>query len=505
MTAPQAAAPGTLYEQIAGPYLQAMQQGTLRTGDRFPSVRQLMRTHRVSLSTALQVCRHLEDAGWLEARPRSGYFVQRPRRLRLPPADATPAPIDPAAYVGIQSHISHVLARGQQQPTAVNLALAVATPAQYPSDEIARAMQRLLRQRPQMLVQMARRHGHPVLRQALAARALRRGITAAPEEIIVTHGCTEATNLALRAVTRPGDTVAVESPTFYGLLQIIEALGLRAIEIPTHPQTGLSLDALAFALEHGHGIKALVVMPTLHNPLGCTMSDAHKQQLVRLCEQHELPIIEDDIYGELCDDEPAPRALKSYDRSGIVLHCNSLNKVLAPGLRVGWLLAGRWQQRVEMLKYAQSRFPEDLPQLALAEVVASPAYDRHLRRLRAALKTERERMADAIAAHFPAGTRLTVADAGMLLWLQLPTGVSGDRLFDDALAAGIKLSPGSMFSTGPRYAGCVRLSCGQGAALDTEAAMRTLGALVQQQLAAQSRAARGRPGGPDAYAPPGYG
>lgn len=467
----------TLYRRIATQYLAAIRAGTLRAGDRFPSVRQLMRTHEVSLATALQACRQLEDEGWLEARARSGYFVRHPRRTALPPAaEARTRPIDPAAYVGISAHVSQILARGQRQPAAVNFALAVAPPSLYPGDALARVMQRKLRLAPDLLTTMTRRHGHPLLRAALARRALERGITAAPEEIVITQGCTEAVNLALRAVTQPGDTVALESPTFYGLLQIVEALGLRAIELPTSPRDGLSVEALQFALESDASIRAVVVMPSLHNPLGCTMPDERKAALVSLCGARGVALIEDDIYGEMTD--APPRALKHWDTQGHVIHCSSLNKILAPGLRLGWMLAGRWQARVEMLKYTQSRFPEELAQATVAEFLASPAYERHVRRLRDALRAHRDAYADRVATHFPAGTRVTLPDGGMLLWLQLPEGASGDALFAAALERGIKIAPGSMFSSSRRFEGYVRLGCGRAPDAEVTAAIATLGSLV---------------------------
>ncbi len=467
----------TLYRRIAAQYFEAIRAGSLRAGDRFPSVRQLMRTHDVSLSTALQACRQLEDEGWLEARARSGYFVRHPQRASLPPAtEQRGQAIDPAAYVGISAHVSQILAQGQRQPAAVNLALAVAPPALYPGVALARVMQRKLRLAPDLLTTMTRRHGHPLLRAALARRALERGLAAAPQEIVVTQGCTEAVNLALRAVAQPGDTVALESPTFYGLLQIVEALGLRAIELPTSPRDGLSLEALQFALDSDPTIRAVVSMPSLHNPLGCTMSDERKAALVSLCGARGVALIEDDIYGEMSDAPPRP--LKHWDTQGHVIHCGSLNKILAPGLRLGWMLAGRWQARVEMLKYTQSRFPEELPQAAAAEFLSSPAYGRHVRRLRDALRRHRDAYADLVATHFPAGTRLTLPDGGLLLWLQLPEGASGDALFSAALERGIKIAPGSMFSSGRRFDHCVRLGCGRSPDAEVAAAIATLGRLL---------------------------
>ncbi len=472
-----------LYRRLADHYLEAIRTGALATGERFPSVRGLMRTHDVSLSTALQVCRDLEQRGWLHARPRSGYYVQRPRRSALPPAQepGIGPPPDSAAYVGIHAHVSEVLSRGQRVPVRTNLALAVGAPELYPAQPLQRLMQQTLRRQPAILTTMARRHGHPTLKAALARHALSRGISAAPEDVLVTHGCVEALNLALRAVAQPGDTVAVESPTFYGMLQVLESLGLQALEIPTSPSTGLSIEALQFALENRRGaspIRAVMCMPTLHNPLGCTMPDAHKERLVRLCEQHDLALIEDDIYGDLGPADPVARAAKAWDRSGHVIYCSSLNKALAPGLRLGWMLGGRWQARLEMLKYTQSRYGEELPQVAVGEFVASPAFERHLHRLRAALNQQREQMAEAVADAFPAGTRLSMPDGGMLLWVELPPPVTAIEVFDAALAQGIKVAPGSMFSNGRRFDHFLRLSCGWPHSPAIEEAVRTVGVIV---------------------------
>lgn len=472
----------TLYRQLADHYQGAIEAGSLAAGDRMPSVRALMRTHGVSLTTALQACRHLEGEGWLEARPRSGYFVRRrrPARALAPAAEVVETrPLDPAAYVGIHAKVSAIVARGQTTPATVNLALAVGAPQLYPVEALQRAAIRHLRQHPQTLTTMARFQGIPALKGALAKHALTQGMQVAPDEVVVTHGCIEALNLALRAVSKPGDTIAVESPTYYGLLQVLEGLGLRALEIPTSPHTGISLDALGFALAHDASIRAVVAMPNMHNPLGSTMPDDAKRRLVALCREHDIALIEDDIYGEMSDAPTPPKAAKAWDDSGHVIYCNSLNKSLAPGLRLGWMLGGRWQARIEMLKYAQTRYSEELPQQVAAGFVGSGAFERHLWRLRVALKHQRERMAEAVAEHFPAGTRLTVPSGGMLLWIELPEGRSSEALFEAALAEGIKIAPGSMFSNSRRYDHFVRLSAGWPFDATHERAVQRLGELAK--------------------------
>lgn len=469
-----------LYARIARHYRGAIQSGALAPGAAMPSVRALTRLHQVSLSTALQACRSLEDEGLLEARPRSGYFVLTPRRALIPPV-GEPDPkraLDPAQYVGVHDRVSQFVAMSERHPVRVDFAATYAAPEAYPGAELQRAAIRALRRDPGLLVRPVAPNGEAGLRAAIARRALDAGMQLAPDQIVVTHGCIEALNIALRAVTQPGDTVAVESPTYYGLLQVLESLGLRALEIPTSPSSGLSIDALEFALRTHSGIKALVVVPNLQNPLSCTMPDDAKARLVALCEQHAVPLIEDDTYSAFAADDVPLKALKSWDQTGNVIHCASLRKTLAPGMRLGWMTGGRWQARVEMLKYAQSRANEALSQIAMAEFIASSAHDRHLARLRRLLKRQREQMADAIATHFPAGTRLSVPSGSMLLWVELPERRSSQRVFEAALARGIRIAPGSLFSNSTRFDDFMRISCGTPFTHATDQGLKELATII---------------------------
>ncbi len=484
-----------LYRQLAAHYLDAIRAGSLKQGDKLPSLRHLMRQHGISLSTALQLCRSMESEGWVEARERSGYFVRRPRRLAMAPMDepsADRAP-DPAQYVGIHAKVSDFVARRRQVPEKLDLSIARGAPELYPAEALRNAMTRLLRQRPGMLAVAAPLKGHRPFREVLAQRSLRVGMAISPDDILVTNGCIEALNLALRAVAQPGDTVAVESPTFYGLLQVLESLGLQALEIPTSPQTGLSIEALDLAIRTYDNIKAVVVVPHLQNPLGSVMPDAHKARLAQLCEQHAIPLIEDDTYSELIDAPVPPRALKSFDGSGNVIHCASLHKILAPGLRLGWIAAGRWQARVEMLKFAQTRNNEALAQAAAGEFMATGGYDRHLRHLRQCLKTQREQTADTIAACFPPGTRINLPPGGLQLWVELPERLSSTRLFDAALAERIVVAPGTLFSNSSRFDHYLRINCGWPYGEAVDAALRRLGAIATELGSNAARAPASAP------------
>ncbi|WP_200917053.1 PLP-dependent aminotransferase family protein [Jeongeupia sp. HS-3] len=470
-----------LYRQLAAHYQHVIDTGTLSPGSRMPSLRALMDRHDVSLSTALQSCRHLERYGYLEARPRSGYFVRQPHKPACEPvAEPIARLAEPAQYVGIHERVSAVIAQGRLHPVKFNLAVAVAAPELYPVEALKQAAIRALRHDPTVLTSAAVPNGSAAFRAVLAQRALSARIAVSRDEIIVTHGCIEALNLALRAVAQPGDVIAVESPSYYGLLQILESLGMKALEIPASAQTGISIEALELAAQTYRNIKAVVVVPNFQNPLGAVMPDASKARLVEWCEAQAIPLIEDDTYSLLSNDDTPLSACKAWDKTGNVLYCASLHKTLAPGMRLGWLIAGKWQARVEMLKHAQSRANEVLPQLAAADFMGSSAYDRHLRRLRLALRDQREQMAEAVATYFPAGTRLTVPQGGLCLWIEMPGRASSGRLFEQAMLAGIGIAPGVMFSNSDRFDAFFRISCGQRYTRELNTAMRTLGRLAAE-------------------------
>ncbi|MET4576939.1 PLP-dependent aminotransferase family protein [Ottowia thiooxydans] len=484
MTASAPTGPLPKYHQLADHCRGAIQAGSLLPGQRMPSLRALMAQHMVSLTTAMQACRLLESEGWLEARPRSGYFVRQPSVGLLAPVNDPPmqrAP-DAAQYVGIHAKVSQFLSLGRLQRFKTNLSVARCAPELYPAEALQQAALRSLRHHPDQLVRAAPPQGCLEFREVLAQRALGAGMRLSAGDIQVTNGCTEALNLALRAVANTGDTIAVESPAFYGLLQTLESLGLKALEIPTSPRTGISVDAVELALRTTPGIKAVVVVPYLQNPTGSIMPNAHKQALLRLCQQQDVALIEDDTYSALVDDavlrEEPLRAIKSWDDSGHVLYCASLHKHLAPGLRLGWISGGRWKARVEMLKFAASRGNERLAQMAAASFIGSAAYDRHLRRLRTTLVTQRAQTAQAVSRYFPEGTRLTVPRGGLSLWVELPQGLSATTLFHAALAEKLVIAPGTIFTNSSRFDSNLRVNCGWPFTPEIDHAFARLGQLV---------------------------
>jgi DNA-binding transcriptional MocR family regulator len=445
-----------LYRDLAEQIAAALRAGSLHVGDRVPSVRRLSKQHSVSISTAVQALRYLENQRLIEARPKSGFFVARqPQELAEPEESRPPRS---ARYV-VTPSLQREYIEAFSMPNAVPLGAVMPPSGMFPGQRLAKLVASAARRNPTLTVTYpVYSPGTEELRRVIARRALDKGVRIAAGDVIVTAGALEAIMLALRAVARPGDAIALESPTHFMLLQAIEGLGMKALEIPTHPRTGMSIDALDLATQKHGAVRAVLLVPTFSNPLGATIPDDQRRRLVDLCAGREIPIIENDVYGEVSFEETRPRPLKSWDRTGNVLLCSSFSKTLAPGLRIGWIVPGRYQQPVEMLRLAGFTFTPHIPQLALAQFITNGGYDLHLRRLRSSLRDQARRLRETVASSFPAGSRLTQPRGGYVLWVELPARIDAVELFRRARAENITLSPGPLFTSTDRFRNCIRLS-----------------------------------------------
>ena len=469
-----------LYRQIADQLAELIRNGTLARDEKLPSVRQLARQHGVAQTTVVQAFHWLEDARLVVARPRSGFFVA-PRPAALPEPTAS-RPRQRPREVAADWLRQRILGRHHQPSDLVSFSIGTPGPDLLNPERVRRAVARAVQRHRHLLCTYPGFTGQEETRRALARYAVGLGCTLDPERIIVTGGCMDSVALCLRAATQPGDVVALESPTHFSFLDVLQSLHLRALEIPTHPRHGLSLHALQLALDT-QPVKALMVVPTLSNPLGACMPLPERRRLAQMAARHGLAVIEDAIYNDLAESDEMRRTIKSCDTTGHVMLCDSFSKTLAPGLRLGWVEAGRWTQAVQAIKDSQSGGQPAVLELALADLITQTGHAAAMRQLRAQMAARLEEARHAIATHFPPGTRVSNPPGGLLLWLELPRGLDAVRLHEACLSERILVAPGTGFSTSGRFRNCLRIGLGGDWTPQHLPALRRVGEIAVGMLA----------------------
>lgn len=471
------------YEALAEEIAQSIRTGVMKLGDRLPSVRQASTSRGVSPSTVFEAYYLLEARGLIRARERSGYYVTAGAKSLPPEPDISSQPSGDSTNVDVSQLVFDVL-ESLKTRDVIPFGSAFPSPLLFPLQRLARSMASSVQEMDPWSTVDDLTPGNAALRRQIALRYLADGLHIHTDEIVITNGALEALNLCLQAVTRPGDCVLIESPTFYAALQALERIGLKAIEVPTHPREGVDLEAMALALER-HKPKACWLMTNFQNPLGSLMSDEKKQALVELLTSHDVPLIEDDVYGELYFGSKRPISAKAFDTKGLVMHCASFSKCLAPGYRIGWAVPGRFTQRVARLKVTTTLSASAPAQAALADYLAKGGYDKHLRQLRHALSVQQSAMVQAVVRHFPKGTKATRPSGGYFLWIELPGKINTLEVHRQAFSLGISIAPGPMFSAHRGFANCLRLNYGHPWDERTEAALTTLGRLIAANMEAK--------------------
>ena len=466
-----------LYERLADELAGLIESRALRPGDRLPSVRAYGRQKRVSLATVLRTYQVLEDRGYVEVRPQSGHYVRGAPALPPSPSVRRVAPVREEVKVAdlVWELLAHVNDRG-----LAPFGVATAAPEHYPARRLGRLVARAARDADWPGVAYGHPAGHEALLHQLVRRALAAGVAIAPDELVVTNGCTEAIQLALRALARPGDAVLVESPGYYGFLELAESLGLVVVEVETDPVTGVCLDALEAAIRRTRP-RVFLTSPNFQNPLGFEVPPERKREQVALLARHGVAVVEDDLYADLHFGDVRPLPLKAFDTTGDVILCSSFSKTIAPGFRVGFLAAGRHAQQVRKLKIASSIHTNTVAQLAIAEFLGAGGAEHHLRRLRRTFRAQVADYSHAVARFFPPGTRVSRPRGGHLLWVELAEGSDTHALSRRALAHRIGIVPGRLFSVRGRYAHCFRLNCGWALRGPLESALATLGRLAGEE------------------------
>ena len=466
-----------LYNQVAERLEAMVENGVWKTGDKLPSVRALSSEQGVSMSTAFKAYAEMENKGLIEARPKSGYYV-RFRPQRSAPAPRTPRFAAPPDGLSLDEMIATVYAN-LTEAGVVQLSLAAPGYDLLPAAKLNKCLLEALRSSPTSCLHYENIPGNAELRQQLARLAFNWGGNCTADDVIVTQGCMEALAFCLQSITQPGDVVAVERPTYFGIFGLLKNLGLRALEVPTDPVTGPDLDFMRQAVQKEQ-IAAALFVPTFNNPLGSLMPDKHKQELVALLAEREIPLVEDDIYGEMYFGKTRPRTCKSYDTEGLVLYCSSMSKSLAPGYRVGWCQPGRFRRQVLQTKLTHCITSATPTQAAIARFCANGRFDLHLRQLRKALHTQCLRYWQAVEEFFPTETRVSQPQGGYVLWLELPQSVDSFQLFHRAREHQISIAPGRIFSTGSCYKHHLRLGFGNPYTPEIERSLKVLGGLVKE-------------------------
>ncbi|MBX2880159.1 MAG: PLP-dependent aminotransferase family protein [Granulosicoccus sp.] len=466
------------YEEVIRYVRELISSGTLTPGNKAPSLRRLSKARNVSVSTVLQAYRILESQGELEARPQSGFYIREP----LPPT-APPTPMRSGSKERLIKSGKKVSTMFSQaiDDSLVPLGCAIPSPQLLVGSQLDKFLIRAARTEGMHANTYSPPQGFEELREVIARRSMLWGHLCSPDDILITGGCTEALHLALRVSTKPGDTVAVESPNYFGFLPILREQGLKVVEIPTDAVDGLSLPVLEKVLKSEQA-RVCLFSSAFNNPLGCLTSEAKKSDVLKLLNRYRATLIEDDIYGDIYFGHERPRPYSAMEEARDVIYCSSFSKTVAPGYRIGWVSSERHIDRLLEARYGSSLCSPVLPQLAVARFLNGGAYDNHLRRLRTELKDNIRLVSRAVTDTFPQHTRISRPEGGFVLWVELPKAIRTRELFNKAIEAGICFAPGDLFTTTEHYRSCLRLSCGYSCDSTLERAIWQLGAMAAQMI-----------------------
>ncbi|MFK7925900.1 MAG: PLP-dependent aminotransferase family protein [Bacteroidia bacterium] len=469
-----------LYQNLAQELEQSILNGVILVGEKLPSVRLLSREKALSASTVFQAYYHLEAKGLVEARDRSGYYVAYRSAQRKPLKNNTNIAPPDIRQLDTRTMIKQ-LEGVRSQADIQKLSMAVPDPTYLPAARLSKCMQDALRQYRDESLQYAPPAGILALRRLISAQLLSWWPSGRPEDVLITQGAMEGLSLCLRALCKRGEVIAMDELSYFGVHQLVEQLGLQVVPIPQGGDEGLDLDYLDQVLKQ-FPIKACLFVPTFHNPTGSSLSETKKQALVELLCQRRIPLIEDDVYGELYFGKKRPLPCKHYDKEGWVLYCSSFSKTLAPGYRVGYCMGGRFHEELLWEKRIHSHSSSTLPQLCLARFLEIGRYRAHLNKLRANLHTNMLKYGQLFLDAFPEQVRFLSPQGGMVYWIQMPEKLDARILFGQAQAEGIVISPGPIFASRPGFEHCFRLSFSSPIDPTIEIAIDKLGRMIANLL-----------------------
>lgn len=465
-----------LYQKIAGTIAWQIKTGIWKIGEKLPSLRTVSNENGVSLNTAIQAYYELEKDGLIISRPKSGYIVNyKPLRLSVP---TTTQPSIISVGKEDEDLITEVY-RSIEDMSITRFSLGVPEDVLLPITKLNKELVRAMRSLPGNGTRYEDPQGNVRLRKNIARFAYSWNANLAAEDIITTAGATNSISLALSAITQRGDTIAVESPVYFGILQLANNLGLRVLELPTNPVTGIDPDALKKVLPQ---INVCLLVSNFSNPMGSCMPDEHKKAIVDMLSEHDIPLIEDDLYGDVFFGNSRPKPCKAFDEKGLVLWCGSVSKTLAPGYRVGWIAPGRFKETIIRQKHIHLISTPTLNQKAIANFMENDRYENHLRKLRHELHTNSLHFIQSIINHFPEEVKIITPQGGFMLWVELDKGIDTTELYHEAMRDKISIAPGRMFTLQNQYKNCMRLSYGQKWTPQIEERLMLLGNIIKDSF-----------------------
>ena len=443
-----------VYVSFANKMAAMIDSGIYKAEDKLPSIRSLHKENGLSIGTVLQAFNYLMDKGLIVSREKSGYFVNHDFGKKLPLPKVAPVSLSERSV-----HIDQLLQKLRFDGSGrnfVSFANALPDHRLLPFNGIKRAIQQTSRDVSGNYLKLESRNGNEALREEIAKRSFFwKGSTHA-DELVITNGTTEAILCCLQAVTKPGDTVLVQDPCFYGIMQVLECLDLRIATIPSHPENGVSVADIKEACKK-LAIKACVLVSNFNNPDGASISTEGKKQIAAFANTHQVPVIEDDLYGELFFNGRRPDTIKAYDTDGWVMYCNSFTKTLVPGFRIGWCAAGRFTYDVARIKSMHNGSTSNFGQRVVLQLLSSGSYERHLQKFRLELHKNLIRTTTLIEQHFPKGTKLSRPNGGLVIWVELPEHINAAELQETAFRRDVSYAPGEIFSSKGDYQHYIRI------------------------------------------------
>ncbi|MDR2235861.1 MAG: PLP-dependent aminotransferase family protein [Chryseobacterium sp.] len=464
-----------LYTEIADGIASQIRNGVLKPGEKLPSVRMLCQEHQVSMNTAKRVFLELESQSLIDSKPQSGYFVSTLMSVKLPlPGVSRPSLI--AGHKEPDELISRVY-ENMGKPEITLFSIGIPSGDLLPQAKLKKEIINATRELREGGTEYEELQGNLKLRRMIAQRSHSWGGNFNENDLVTTNGGMNALSFCLMALGKPGDTIAIESPCYPGILQLANGLGLKVLELPTHPTTGIEIETLKKVIPQ---ISLCLLIPNFNSPLGSCMPDENKKEVVRLLSENGIPLIEDDVYGDLYFGATRPKCCKSFDRDGNVLYCNSISKTLAPGYRVGWIAPGRYKDKILKLKLLHSTSSISIVNEAVANFLKSGRYEKHLQQMRRAIQSNYQNYVRTIAESFPEGTRTSRPQGGLSLWVEFDKNISTTELYDSAIKHNISIAPGRMFTLQDQYENCMRLCIGLPWTKETEAHLRMIGNLAKK-------------------------